>query len=309
MITTIICTYNRATILASTLSSLAQMQIPEDFSWELIVVDNNSDDSTAKVVEHFSKASRLPLRYVLERTQGHTHARNTGIQNAQGDIILFTDDDVIVAKSWLVQVAKVFQEYKCMAAGGKVIPVWPGRKPRWFYDEGPYNLSGAIVQFDLGDKTTITKTAPYGANMAFAKEAFVKYGLFRCDLGRVKDVLMSGDDTEMFHRLIRAGEDVVYMPEAVVYHPVGLERMRKSYFQSWFFQFGRYEVRVGPPCHAVRCFGVPRYLVREMAESFLRWLLAVRPTKRFYEKVQLYRYAGMIAESRRSFERAVASQE
>ena len=69
-------------------------------TWEVIVVDNNSKDHTKAVVEEAQRAWPL-LRYEFEGAQGLSHARNHGIACARGDVILFTDDDVLPEPDWL----------------------------------------------------------------------------------------------------------------------------------------------------------------------------------------------------------------
>ena len=80
MISIIICTCNRGNSLKQTLISIGEMSVPSDISWELIVVDNNSTDATAEVIEEFARESGLNVRYVFERNQGLSHARNAGIK-------------------------------------------------------------------------------------------------------------------------------------------------------------------------------------------------------------------------------------
>lgn len=302
MISVIICTYNRSRILPATLNSLAQMAVPPDLRWEVIVVDNNSHDDTAEVVADFARTSKLRVRYLFERKQGLSNARNRGILEAAGEVIAFTDDDVVVDRLWLAELGKALQSFECIAVGGKIIPVWNTPKPDWFYDERPYSLGNAIVHFDMGDTARlirlITQT-PFGANMAFRREAFAKYGLFRTDLGRINDVLMMGEETEFFRRLMDAGEVVAYTPNAIVRHPVEEIRTRKDYYQSWYFNFGKAQVRVeGVPKNAVRYFGVPRYLFRMIAGTILGWICTLDPKRRFRNKIHVYCIAGMMAESR-----------
>ena len=84
MISVIVCSYNRSDSLRQTLASLAGQSRPAGHSWELIVVDNNSTDDTAELVKTFAAASGLDVRYVLEESQGLSHARNAGIRAARG---------------------------------------------------------------------------------------------------------------------------------------------------------------------------------------------------------------------------------
>jgi glycosyltransferase involved in cell wall biosynthesis len=97
--------------------------IPDDLPWECILVDNNSDDSTRSVFEEVEKHYESKIRYVFEEKRGLSHARNRGIKEARGEIIAFTDDDVIVDKYWIQNIGKAFKEYDVACVGGST-PVW-----------------------------------------------------------------------------------------------------------------------------------------------------------------------------------------
>lgn len=281
---------------------MAQMTQPADFQWELIIVDNNSKDDTPGVVNEFSVSSGLNLRYVFEEKQGLSHARNRGIQEARGDIVVFTDDDVTVDSSWLYQLASAFEGTEFIAAGGKTLPLWHNSKPRWYSEEMRDDLRGVFVHFDLGDERGVATRAPFGANMAFRRTAFCKYGLFRTDLGRCGEILTSGEETEFFRRLMNANETVQYVPSAIVYHPVAPERLQKSYVQSVFYNAGRSQVREeGAPSSGTLYFGVPRHLFRMITASFIAWLTSTNSTKRFLNKLNVYLLAGKIFESHQKF--------
>ena len=102
-ISVIIVTYNREGMLTEALSSLTmQLRMPD----EVIVVDNNSTDNTREVVKEFT--SKLNIRYFFEGIQGTSRARNTGIKNASGDIIVFLDDDCIAQNEWLYYLERPF---------------------------------------------------------------------------------------------------------------------------------------------------------------------------------------------------------
>jgi len=95
-ISVVIITYNRAQMLADVLTSLTiQKRLPD----EVVVVDNNSKDDTKNVALGFR--GKLNIRYVFEEKQGVSFARNAGIANASGDIIVFTDDDCVAHEEWL----------------------------------------------------------------------------------------------------------------------------------------------------------------------------------------------------------------
>jgi len=299
MISVVVCTYNRSESLRKTLGSLAQLWAPAGTSWELIVVDNNSTDDTAEVVKTIAATSNLSVRYVFEINQGVSHARNAGISAARGDIIAFTDDDVTVDPRWLCELQKIFDQFACTGVGGRIVPVGMCQKPSWLVLDGPHSLkSGTVVSFDHGEKPCELRTS-FGANMAFRRVAFEEHGFFRTDLGR-GSALMLGEDTEFCTRLLSAGEKLVYAPSAVVYHVTPRERMAKSYFQSYYFNYGRYIARANRfPENAVLYFGVPRYLFRSLLEKFCRWMFAFDSQRRFRHKLELCESLGEISEAHR----------
>jgi glycosyltransferase involved in cell wall biosynthesis len=117
-VTVIIATYNRAQLLRQTLESLTRQTRPAD---EILVVDNNSSDSTKAVAGEYS--DKLPLRYVFEAKQGVAFARNCGIRNATGDILAFTDDDCHPEPEWLEYLELPFlRDPDIGLVGGRIVP-------------------------------------------------------------------------------------------------------------------------------------------------------------------------------------------
>src|SRR5438045_9093813 len=100
-VTLVVCTYNRADSLGTTAHSVASLTMPESVEWEVLLVDNNSSDRTREVCEEFCRRYPGRFRYLFEPKQGLSHARNAGVREACGDIVAFTDDDVIVQPTWL----------------------------------------------------------------------------------------------------------------------------------------------------------------------------------------------------------------
>lgn len=298
-ISVVLCTYNRSEGLQKVLSNLARLTLPECSSCEVIVVDNNSMDDTKAVVEEFSRTRPGFFKYVLESRQGKSFALNTGIGLAKGKIIAFTDDDVELDRDWLVEITKAFESFDCIGIGGKIIAVWNCQKPRWYVESGPYKLMEAIVRLDLGEQPLELGKPVWGANMAFRRTVFEKYGLFRGDLGPNSENSIRGEDSEFCWRLLRGGEKVMYAPKVVVYHPVEEKRTKKNYFKSWYFDYGRALVRTGDiPEQAICYFGVPRYLFRQYVEASAKWLCCLNPRGRFYYKLQACLARGAIVESR-----------
>jgi glycosyltransferase involved in cell wall biosynthesis len=301
MISVVLCTYNRAQRLKRTLESLANMARPREEPWELVIVDNNSRDETKAVVEEFSRTGRIETRYVFEGRQGLSFARNVGIAEARGDIVTFTDDDVTVDSQWLSAVWNAFAQTDCLGVGGRIVPVWSCARPRWLEEDSRYPLmTGVILRFDLGDERRRLTTPPFGANMSFRRAAFEKYGLFRTDLGRTGTQLTGGEDTEFGRRLLSGNETLVYDPQAVIYHPVEPERLRRRYFRSWYFNYGRGLVRVrGIPDTAVCAFGIPLYLFRRLAANLWGVTRALSVARLFQSNLEVCMTLGQIAEAYR----------
>ena len=296
-ISVILATYNRATSLQVTLETFSGLAKVRELAWELVVVDNNSTDSTSEVVAAFAKKSQVPVRYHFEKQQGRASALNSGIAATDARIIAFTDDDVLLHPDWLWNIKQSFENYDCAAVAGRVLPVWNQPKPVWLVMEDQQ----AVVNFDLGDEIKEINFAPLGANCAFRRDVFAKYGLFRADLGvRGRRHTITCDDTEFGGRLSAAGEKIVYCPEAVIYHPVDPERATKKYFLSWYYYNGVSLTRTsGLPGEGVFYFGVPRWHYREFAENVVRWFAEPNPHERFQRKLKTYRSVGRIVESRR----------
>ena len=218
------------------LSGLNRLTLPRETSCEVIIVDNNSNDDTRSTVEAITRKRPGFFKYIFEARQGKSFALNKGISIAQGDIIAFTDDDVELDTEWLVEIIRVFESYDCAAVGGRTVPVWNSPKPYWYEEAGPYRLLSAIVKLDLGESLCELKIPPPGANMAFRRAIFEKYGLFREDLGPNSRDLIRGEDAEFCWRVIHGGEKFIYAPRVIVYHPVDENRTKKGIFSSLVFR-------------------------------------------------------------------------
>jgi len=297
-ITVILCTYNRCETLAKALASVAVSNLPASIEWEVLVVDNNSTDQTRRVVEDFYAQYPGRFRYLLEPRQGVSYARNAGIQECRSDVVAFMDDDVTVDPEWLWSLTAPLCDNECSGVGGRIIPVWDSAPPSWLPIEGPH-ARGPFVEFDRGSQARPLNEPPFGANMAFRREVFEKYGGFRTDLGRSANKLLSNEDTEFGTRLLVAGEPLLYEPAALMRHPVATNRLRKGYLLAWWFGKGRADATefsvLKEPGRVVR--GVPLSLFRRLAGWTLRWIAAFDRKERFSCKLNVWNIAGEIVGS------------
>jgi glucosyl-dolichyl phosphate glucuronosyltransferase len=220
---------------------------------------------------------------------------NTGIQAAEGDVLAFMDDDVVV-EPWLQNLTACLESREWAGAGGRILPDWASAPPRWLSLQKRVALSPLAI-FDLGSQAGPLLEPPYGTNMAFRKEMFQKYGGFRTDLGPNPSSLMRGEDTEFGIRLLEGGERLRYEPSAVVFHPVQEERLRKRYFLAWWFDKGRSDIRqFGIRERGWRVRGVPLVSFRRVIAWALRWMSATSPSYRFDCRLQVARFLGEIRE-------------
>jgi glycosyltransferase involved in cell wall biosynthesis len=208
----IVCTHNRAHRLEQTLNSLQQMTVPFDLPWELIIVDNNSSDNTKKVIDNFINKSSLKIKYVFERNQGLSHARNMGIQEASGNIIAFTDDDCIVDRYWITSISKEFHaDESIVGIGGRVL----------LYNKMDRPISIRISE----ERATISSTdrifkLMIGCNMAIARPVFDEIGLFDTDFG-AGTRFASTEDLDFLYRVYKRGLKLIYSPDVLIYHNHG----------------------------------------------------------------------------------------
>ena len=237
-VSVVICTYNRAESLRDTLVSLVSQTVNGNPPYEIIVVDNNSKDRTKEVVQEFQAHNGRFVRYIFEGRQGLAYARNTGIRAAKGEIVAYVDDDVIVDPAWLEALWKCFRDTNADAVGGRILRKWYSEQPVWYSEK----VGGCLVHQDLGilRKDWNSERQHFvTANIAFRRDVFDRFGIFREELGRRGDELVGGEDRELYQRLIRGDSHVVYEPEALAYHKVEPERLTKKYFRRWFWDVGR----------------------------------------------------------------------
>lgn len=296
-ISVILCTYNRCQSLSKALDSVARSILPKPVEWEVIVVDNNSKDQTRQVVEDYCQRYPGRFQYLYEPQQGKSHALRFGIQNAQGNILAFVDDDVTVEPSWLQNLTAPLFIGKWVGTGGRILAEQGFVPPKWLPVREKNGLA-PFAFFDLGPQAETLNEPPFGTNMAFRKCLFEKYGSFRTDLGPCPGSEIRNEDTEFGERVMAAGERLRYEPSAVVYHAVPERRICKSYFLTWWFDKGRAEIRQSGIPQDTHWFlvGVPLYMVRRLLVWTVRWIIVVEPSRRFSNKIKVWVTAGRIRE-------------
>ncbi|HEX3741130.1 MAG TPA: glycosyltransferase [Terriglobales bacterium] len=277
----VIPTYNRAAELKQTLASLAQIDRPG--SWEVLVVDNNSTDTTPQVVAESRVKFPTALRYLFEPQVGRSAALNAGIKAAAGEIIANTDDDVRFEPDWLQQAKLALGREQCDFVGGKVLPIWSGPKPTWLSEKGGRHWAViALLDYGVEPVEFGQRYAPLGVNLAFKREAFDRAGLWDPNLGRKVGTLLGQEVREWMLRARAAGLRGMYAPGMVVHHVIPADRLHKRYFRKWSYWHGisramlyqQHPIDMQAPEETRIDFskvrtvlGVPRYMYRSCLQS------------------------------------------
>lgn len=229
MISLIVCTYNRVAYIGEALERIAANDFPTD-GYEIVLVDNNSTDGTANVCNMFAEIHPdVNYRYFLETAQGLSYARNRGIAEAKGDVLVFLDDDSMVGTDFLANLARGLEEHPDAAAfGGRIDPLFEsGRAPKWLC-KWTYSWVSAI---DKGPDAClfIGGKYPIGANMGFRASTLERVGGFDTSLGRTRKNLLGGEEKDIFQRVAAEGGEIWYFPDVKVQHVIPERRTTREY--------------------------------------------------------------------------------
>jgi glucosyl-dolichyl phosphate glucuronosyltransferase len=288
----IIPTYNRQELLPRTLSSLLEAEVPPGLKVQVTVVDNNSTDHTRELVEAWMNRFNGHLHYLFESTQGRSSALNKGILSTRGELVGMIDDDEEIDRAWFKTIYEAFQDDGLDFIGGPYYPRWGAPCPQWL----PKKYGGVIGWIDGG-----TEVRPFnedypgilmGGNAILRRRILNRIGLYLPSLGRTDKHLLSGEDEDMYQRLLRAGGRGLYLPELIIYHYIPPQRLTKRYFRQWCFWRG---VSVGFLSRESKSIpqvkqqvkhlgGVPRYLYGEALRGIRRSVKAACKLKRNSEQ-------------------------
>jgi len=289
----VVCTYNRCESLKRTLKGFSEVVYPEGYSWELVLVDNNSKDETKMIAEEFKEESGFNVKYVFEAKQGLSYARNRGINHSKGEIIAFTDDDVMVDRYWLSNIERAFEEHDVSCVGGKILPVWEIPKPKWL----KHDLHYMLALLDYGDKPFYLKSPIiWGANFSVKADIFGKYGGFDTHLGRIPGRLFAGEETEFVRRILNKGEKILYDPNAVVYHYISGDKISKRYFRKWKYDQGILRASLRGNSKHKSYLGIPYNPMTYLVKNALLFFKDTRYLwqKRFLYELRVISFVGFI---------------
>lgn len=267
-ISIIVCTYNRDCYIGQCLDRIATCTFDAGM-FEIVLVDNNSTDGTALECSAFAaRHPEINYRYFLEARQGLSYARNRGISEASGDVLVFLDDDSFVEPDYLSKLTEYLEQYGDTAAfGGRIDPVFEsGRTPDWLC-KWTYSWVSAI---NLGDEVIPFKNGKYpiGANMGFRRSSLDSAGTFDTSLGRTGKNLLGGEEKDIFSRIAASGGEILYFPDIKVRHMIPERRTTRDYIVRFAQGIGYSEF--------VRCSrkGWKALLKRRLAE-IVKWAATI----------------------------------
>jgi glycosyltransferase involved in cell wall biosynthesis len=287
-VTLAICTWNRASLLDQTLGSISRLRIPAGIEWEVLVVNNNSSDRTDEVVAGWQ--GQLPIRPLQEARSGKSHALNLAVQEATGDYILFTDDDVLVDSEWLSAYCVAFRRHPEAAVfGGPIVPWFAGRPPVWL-TRTIHKIGFAYAQLDLGERPIQLggHDVPLGANMAIRMQEQRRH---RYDpaLGPRPGSELRGEEVTLIKSMLAEGSSGWWVPEARVRHYIPENRQTVTYVRRWYQGWGNYLAQTQTSEVRKTVLGRPLWLWRELftAELRYRFTRVVSPPEIWIEALKL----------------------
>lgn len=240
-ITVVIPTYNGADRIPAVLDKLRSQDVPDNWQWEVLVVDNNSQDNTRDVVKQHQEnwPADVPLRYVFEARQGLAFARQCGIENAGGDLVGFLDDDNLPEATWVAAACSFAQDHPQAGAYGSEIegqfesPPPADLQPILFYLA--LNKRGdQPIQYD----PRVTGVPP-GAGLVVRRHAWLTHVPVNLLLvGRVGQSMLAGEDAEALLYLHRAGWEIWYAPTMKIQHCISASRLTPTYLQDNLYGIG-----------------------------------------------------------------------
>ncbi|MBE4718276.1 MULTISPECIES: glycosyltransferase family 2 protein [unclassified Pseudarthrobacter] len=221
-LTVVVCTRDRSALLRESLTAISQLDYP---NFDILVVDNapRTDETRNMVCVEFNDPR---IRLITEPAPGLSRARNAGLRNAQGDIVAFTDDDVVVDEAWLREIAAGFERMPGTACVTGLVPAGELRSPTqgYFDDRVSWSKSVAPRVYSFADPPAGLAKFPFcpgafgtGANFALHRITALSLGGFDNALG-VGTRSGGGEDIDMFTRVIIAGYSLVVQPSAIVWH-------------------------------------------------------------------------------------------
>jgi glycosyltransferase involved in cell wall biosynthesis len=228
-VSVIIPTYNRAELLRRTLDSFLQQSYPEDL-YEIIIANNNSSDRTEEVASQYIEDYPDRVRYLQERRQGVHYARNSAAKIAKGDILYFTDDDMIADRDLLCEIVKVFSfDPKVASVTGRILPKWEIEPPDWVPKlcyNGLLSLNDPVEDFIISPRDCNI----WSCHQAVRRDVFFQSGGFNPE--NTAGEWVGDGETGLNIKIRELGYKFGYNGASIIYHIIPSSRMTQAYINK-----------------------------------------------------------------------------
>jgi len=223
-LTVLICTHNRAGLLARTLHFLNQCARPADATVEVLVVANACTDRTHALLVGYpaipaglevpdvaggvvSAGEHLSLRMLEEAIPGKSHALNRALAAVETDLIAMVDDDHRPHRDYLQAVVEASRAHpEATLFCGRILPDWDGSEPAWVHRPNPFPVYPLPVpQYDqgpVGKAIDLEGPLPGGGNLVLRQGVFSRVGAFSVELGPKGHNLAGGEDSDFVQRAL-----------------------------------------------------------------------------------------------------------
>ena len=243
MLSVLIATYNGGKTLPAVLNEYCKQDLPKE-QWKLVLIDNGSTDNTKEIIEKF--VPLLPIIYLFEPRKGKNAALNTGLSSIEGDLIVFSDDDVLPHMSWLKELREAADSHPLHSIfGGPVLPEWESPPEDWILSWVPLKPAFAILDDqEEGDKRGGNATV-FGPNMAVRSNIFEMGYKFDETVGPNGSNYAMGSETDLLLRLRQAGFKAWHSKNAIVKHMIRSSQMDRRWILARAIRYGRGIYRSG----------------------------------------------------------------
>ncbi|VVB94981.1 Glycosyltransferase AglE [uncultured archaeon] len=224
-ISIIIPTYNAEKTIIQTLKGL-ENQTNKDF--EVIVIDDGSTDSSFELVKSYKTKSRFPIKLIKQKNSGPAKARNLGVEQSEGNIILFLDSDCIPYINWVEEMVRPLD--------GKIVGSNCG-----YIVQNKESLIARYIGYEIAKRHEklvgkyIDTIGTYSAG--FTKRVFIEAGGFDINYRKA-----SGEDFDLAFNIKKIGYELVFTDKTFVYHyhPDSLRKYLKQQFYRGYWRVRMY---------------------------------------------------------------------
>lgn len=253
-----ICTFRRPRLLAKLLDALEKQVTNDLFTYSIVVVDNDPQQSALSVVESYAKRSLTRVSYCHEPEPNIAQARNRAIREADGACVAFLDDDEFPIAEWLLRLYTTLHNYKADGVLGPVKPHFEVEPPQWILKgricERPSYPTGFVLKRYRDTRT---------GNVMLTKRIFDNMPEpFNPDFGKT-----GGEDVDFFRRMMEKGFIFVSCDDAEVYEGVPPERQTRGYYLKRALMRGRVAF-LHPPLK-IKIFGVAKSTIAIIVYSIM----------------------------------------